>query len=371
MADENKDSKTEEPTDKRLEKAREDGDVAQSQEIKSLAVLLGGFVALALLAPWISDHLRILMLPYLSQTHAISLDLQGLRGWVTGLMIDIGILLAPVFGLLVLASLAGNYLQVGLLFTPKKMQPKLQSIDPLAGAKRMVSKKKLMELPKSIFKLIIVGGISILVSYLTLDHPEKVMGQDFWITLKDMYWVLVVMVFTILVAFAFIAILDWVWERHTHREKLKMTKQEVKDEYKQSEGDPQIKARIRALRQERYRDRMMQSVPESTVVITNPTHFAVALKYDMETMPAPKLVAKGADHSAKRIRDVAEENEVPIVENPPLARALYASVELDQEVPPDHYKAVAEVIGYVMRLKGVPKGQRPPPPPVWEEGGGD
>jgi flagellar biosynthetic protein FlhB len=149
-----------------------------------------------------------------------------------------------------------------------------------------------------------------------------------------------------------IALLDYGYQRYQHNKQLKMTKQEVKDEHKQSEGDPQIKARIRAIRTQRARQRMMAAVPEADIVITNPTHFAVALQYKMDEMAAPKLVAKGVDTLALRIRQVAEENDVPIVENPPLARALYAAVELDQEIPPEHFKAVAEVIGYVMRLRG-------------------
>jgi flagellar biosynthetic protein FlhB len=149
-----------------------------------------------------------------------------------------------------------------------------------------------------------------------------------------------------------VAALDYAFQRRSFIKQMRMTKQEVRDEHKQAEGDPQIKARIRRLRMERAQKRMMAAVPEADVVITNPTHFAVALAYEMETMSAPRLVAKGADVLAQRIREIAEENQVPLVENPPLARALYASVELDQEIPPEHYQAVAQVIGYVMRLKG-------------------
>jgi len=149
-----------------------------------------------------------------------------------------------------------------------------------------------------------------------------------------------------------IAALDFMYQRYNQYKNLRMTKQEVKDEHKQSEGDPHVKARIRRLRQERAQQRMMAAVPEADVVITNPTHYAVALEYKMETMPAPRLVAKGVDSLAQRIRETAEEHEVPLVENPPLARALYAAIELDEEIPAEYYQAVAEVIGYVMRLKG-------------------
>jgi flagellar biosynthetic protein FlhB len=163
--------------------------------------------------------------------------------------------------------------------------------------------------------------------------------------------IVMVLMFTV-ITMAILSAVDLVYTRWLHKEKLKMTKQEVKDEHKETEGDPKIKGRIRALRMERHRKRMMTAVPKATVVITNPTHFAVALKYDMDSMAAPLVVAKGADYLAKRIRQVAETHEVPVVENPPLARALYAAVEVDQEIPQEHYKAVAEIIGYVMRLKG-------------------
>ena len=162
----------------------------------------------------------------------------------------------------------------------------------------------------------------------------------------------IVLIFATVAVMTAIAALDYLYQRHAFIKQMKMTKQEVKDEHKQSEGDPIIKSRIRRLRLERARQRMMAAVPRADVVITNPTHYAVALEYKMEEMPSPKLIAKGIDELAQRIREVAEENDIPVVENPPLARALYSAVDLDEEIPPEHYKAVAEVIGYVMRLKG-------------------
>ena len=186
----------------------------------------------------------------------------------------------------------------------------------------------------------------------SLRHPDQIMDQDLVTTVSEVQHLIVLLLFFTLMVMAVIAALDVAYTRWSHIEKLKMTKQEVKDEHKDMEGDPKIKSRIRSIRLERHRKRMMAAVPKATVVITNPTHFAVALKYDMDAMGAPRVVAKGADYLALRIRQIAGTHDVPIIENPPLARALYAAVEVDQEIPQEHYKAVAEVIGFVMRLKG-------------------
>jgi flagellar biosynthetic protein FlhB len=178
------------------------------------------------------------------------------------------------------------------------------------------------------------------------------MGQELPETLAELHRLVVMILFLVVLVMVSLATADYVYQRWSHKEKLKMTKQEVKDEHKEQEGDPKVKSRIRALRFERHRQRMMAAVPKASVIITNPTHYAVALQYDIDAMAAPKVVAKGVDYLAKRIRQIGETHEVPIIENPPLARALYAAVEVDQEIPQEHYKAVAEVIGYVMRLKG-------------------
>jgi len=196
-----------------------------------------------------------------------------------------------------------------------------------------------------------VGGVILVYMFAEFEDLPKFLTMEMGQVLVDLRDAMLVVLAAVLFVLAIIALLDLLYQRHEHNEQLKMSRQEGKDEYKQTEGDPLVKGRIRQIRMERARKRMMQAVPEADVVITNPTHFAVALKYEHEAMNAPILVAKGADLVAKRIRDLADENDVPIVENPPLARALYAGVELDEEIPQEHYQAVAEVIGYVMRLK--------------------
>lgn len=351
MSEEDKDSKTEEPTEKRISKAREEGDVALSQEIGNLGTLIAALVALSVLLPWVLGRLYRDMAHFLETLHLIPTDLGGLRQALVGLLLDIFIALLPLFGLLLLLGVGLTLGQVGFLWTPKKLSPKLNKINPISGVKKVISAQKAVDLLKSIVKVGLIGAVLWLVVIPLAKHPDVIVRQDFWATLEDIQFLLIMLLFTVTAIFAVIAVADLVYQRHKHNEKLKMTKQEVKDEHKQSEGDPQVKSRLARLRLQRHRDRMMANVPTASVVITNPTHYAVALLYDSDTMNAPRLVAKGVDFLAAKIREVATENDVPIVENPPLARALYAMVELDQEIPPDHYKAVAEVIGYVMRLK--------------------
>jgi flagellar biosynthetic protein FlhB len=203
---------------------------------------------------------------------------------------------------------------------------------------------------------VVIVAVVVAVVWPDIPRLPRIMTESTGDMLTDLQIVVFKIIGAVIILMTLIAFIDIIYQRYDHHKKLRMTKQEVKDEFKQTEGDPQIKGRLRQLRQEKARQRMMAAVPESSVVVTNPTHFAVALKYDQATMSAPILVAKGVDLVAKRIRDLARENEIPIVENPPLARALHAGVELDQEVPPEHYQAVAEIIGYVMRLK---QGLRP------------
>ena len=240
----------------------------------------------------------------------------------------------------------------GFMWLPNKLAPDFNKLNPMSGLKRIVSVQHLVDFIKQLIKMSVVGT---LLAWMIWSHVREYaqLGQlellGILAYLHDRVYALVM---AVLLLVTVVTIADYGFQYWRFIEKMKMTKQELRDEHKQSEGDPMVKMRLRNLRSKRARQRMMQAVPNADVIVTNPTHYAVALKYDMDTMNAPMLVAKGADLVAKRIRELAEENEVPIVENPPLARALFATVEMDQEVPPDHYKAVAEVISYVMNLKG-------------------
>jgi|AGTN01.2.fsa_nt_gi flagellar biosynthetic protein FlhB len=350
---EDSDDKTEQPTGKKLDKAREEGNIAQTQEGRILASLIAGLILIGMLAPGMGTRLLLLLEPFIERPHTIAVDEGALRH----LSIDLGLAVAKIMAvplaLVVVLGLGVAMIQAkGILWVPKKIMPDLKKISPMSGIKRVVSLNQLMELVKALVKLGVVGGLLFWIVWRHLPELQNLATislLDLMRYIQDqVYW----LIFATILIVAALTIGDYLFQHWRWMEKMKMTKQEVKDEHKQAEGDPQVKGRIRSLRMARARKRMMAAVPKADVVVTNPTHFAVALKYDPETMNAPSLVAKGADLIAKRIRDLATENDVPIVENPPLARALYASVELDQEIPPEHYKTVAEIIGYVMRLKG-------------------
>jgi len=352
MAEDDSD-KTEQPTGKRLEEAREKGDVPQSQEVRIWASLLGAFIIVAVLPGRIARGVANTILPLLQHSDSFDVTPESLRLLVVHLASGIGLALAWPFAVVIAITLIAMVGQTkGFLWLPNKLMPDPSRLNPMTGLTRMVSMQHLTDFIKQLLKVGLVGG---LLGWMIWSHVREYaqLGQlellGILAYLHDRVYALVL---TVLLLVTVLTIADYGLQYWRFIEKMKMTKQELRDEHKQSEGDPMVKMRLRNLRSKRARQRMMQAVPNADVVVTNPTHFAVALKYDMDTMNAPMLVAKGGDLVALRIRELAEENEVPIVENPPLARALFATVELDQEIPPDHYKAVAEVISYVMGLKG-------------------
>ena len=351
---EDKDAKTEDPTSKRLSKAREEGDIPVSQEVKSVAMLLGGLIVVGTLAPWVAKGLSSYLRQFIERPHMMHTDVVALSEMLLQIVWRVSLLLALPMGVFVVVALVSNIGQIGLNFTPNKLIPKLSQLNPLAGAKQLFSTRSLLEAGKGVVKIALISGIVAAFVVPAINHPDQIIDQDLVTTLKEIHWVIVMVLFVVVLVMSVLAAGDLFYQRWSHKEKLKMTKQEVKDEHKEAEGDPKVKGRLRALRMARHRNRMMANVPRASVVITNPTHYAVALRYDLENMAAPVVVAKGVDYLAKRIRQVAEIHEVPVVESPPLARALYATVEVDQEIPQEHYKAVAEIIGYVMRLKKQP-----------------
>lgn len=349
---EDKDSKTEEPTSKRLGKARNEGDVPQSQEVKSFAMLLAGLIVIGTMAPSVASQLAEFLTTFLERPHTIFLEVDNMASFVVNVALNVAVILALPIATFAFAAVVSGVAINGFLWTPKKLKPKFSQLSPISGVKRLFSKQSLVEAAKGVLKMIIVAVIIGFVVVPLFTHPDQLVDRPFILTLSEIQWLILLILFLVVIVMAIISAADLAFQRYTHKEKLKMTKQEVKDEHKEAEGDPKVKSRIRALRMERHRQRMMAAVPTASVVITNPTHYAIALKYDMDDMYAPVLVAKGVDYLARRIRQIAEDNDVPLVENPPLARALYAAVEVDQEIPPEHYKAVAEIIGYVMQLKG-------------------
>jgi len=344
--------KTEEPTQKRLDDAREKGQVASSREVGHWFALAAGAVAIGAAGPGAAADIAAGLARFLEQPHAIALSIDGAGRDMGGVVLEVALaLLLPVL-LFVGAALLGGFVQHGPILSAQPLQPDLERLSLVKGLQRLFSVRSLMEFAKGIAKLAVVGTVATLVVMPKLPRivDSVQLGPEGTLRLA---WELADDVMIAVVAvMAAVAGVDFLFQRLQHWRQLKMTRQEVKDEFKQTEGDPTIKARLRQLRMERARRRMMAAVPTADVVVTNPTHYAVALKYELGQMPAPKVVAKGADRIALRIREIAAENKVPVVENPPLARTLYAAVEVESYVPEAHYKAVAEVIGYVMRLKG-------------------
>jgi len=352
MAEQDDASKTEDPTSRRLSKGREQGQVASSQEVKHWGMLLGGLFGLMFLAGYTAGGVRDAVIKFVEAPHGIPFDIEHLRLTFANLLIDVLLVVGPLLGLLMLLALAVNVGQFGLLWAPAKLKPETSKLNLLKGMKRIFSIRGIVEFLKGLLKLIIVAVISFGLALPLLEDLPLLPQFEIIQTMERIHLIALWIAAGTIGAMSAIAALDFMYQKFVFTKQMRMTKQEVKDETKQAEGDPQVKARIRRLRMERAMQRMMQAVPKADVVITNPTHYAVALTYDMQSMAAPKLVAKGVDHLAYRIRAVATENEVPVVEDAPLARALYATVELDNEIPPEHYQAVAEIIGYVMRLKG-------------------
>jgi flagellar biosynthesis protein FlhB len=352
-----KDDRTEEPTQRRLEQAIERGDVAKSQEVNTWFVIAGGALVLMAFSGSMSQGLSTSMRGLIANAHGIRVDGRGFVAMVQKISLDVLAAVAIPLLLLMLAAIIANIIQHRLVWSTEPLKPKLSKISPLAGFKRLFSKQALANFVKGLVKLAVIGGIMVLLLW-----PER--GRlDTLVTVEPAALLPITQALSLKVLGAVVAILaliaaaDYLFQYRQWFERQKMSMRELKDEFKQTDGDPHVKAKIRFIRESRMRKRMMAAVPEASVVITNPTHFAIALKYE-RGMNAPVCVAKGMDAIALKIREVADAHNVPIVENPPLARALHGTVEIDKEIPPEHYKAVAEVIGYVMRLNRAAAGAR-------------
>ncbi len=345
-------SKTEDATERRLSEGRERGQVAVSQEVKSAAMLLAATFGVIILAPPMMADVTTIGRAFLEQADSFPVGEASLQAGLLALVLAVGVATAPLAGLLLVVGLIASLGQVGLIWAPDRIQPEFSKISLLKGAKRLFSLRSIVEFLKGIAKLSLVAALAVGLALPLLADLELLPHADLANGLDRLQALTLRLVAGSAAVMAAISAVDYAYQRHAHLKQMRMTRQEVRDEHKQSEGDPHVKARIRRVRVERAQRRMMAKVPNADVVITNPTHYAVALEYKMESMAAPRVVAKGVDHVARKIREVAEEHHVPLIENPPLARALHAAVELDQMIPAEHYEAVAQVIGYVMRLKG-------------------
>ncbi|HWJ88365.1 MAG TPA: flagellar biosynthesis protein FlhB [Pelagibacterium sp.] len=342
--------KTEDPSLKRLEDAHKKGDVVKSQEVTSWFMVLGSAMVFAFVAPMTGGSIMETLGEYMARADLYEVGGPGFNQFVYGAAVSLlGALLIPMI-LLALCGIAGNMVQHRMVFSAETLKPKLSKISPISGAKRLFSMEALVNFGKGLFKLTVFSTIMVMVVWPERDRLDTIVHGEPLMVLELFQEVGIKIFIATLIAITIVALLDYLYMRHKWWKRQMMTVKEVRDEYKQMEGDPHVKGRIRQIRLERSRKRMMAAVPDATVVITNPTHYAVALKYDNE-MAAPQVVAKGVDAIALRIRGLARDHDVPIVENPPLARALHAGAEIGDQIPAEHFKAVAQVIGYVMRLK--------------------
>lgn len=350
MAEENDAaSKTEEPTPHKLEEARKKGDIARSADLSQAAALAGAFGVLAIAGGWMMRNLANALVPFIDHPDAISL--QGGAG--VAVAKQAAMAAAPALLAVMLATavcgVAGSLLQGGLVISAEKMKPDLKKLSPMQGFKRLFGPDGLMNFARAFLKVAATGAVAWFVlkphAAQMEGMPAMAPGAILPVSLELCRKLMLAVVLMLVVAGG----MDFLWQRYRFLSRMRMSREEIKDEYKQTEGDPHIKAKLKQMRAEKSRRRMMQNVPKATVVVMNPTHYAVALRYVAGETGAPECVAKGLDAVALKIREIAEASKVPVVEDPPLARALYASVEVDEQIPQQHFEAVAQVIGFVMR----------------------
>jgi flagellar biosynthetic protein FlhB len=348
--------RTEPASPKKRQDARQKGQVALSREIPSVMVLLGAMTIFYFAGSWMFSILVELTGSVLNQCGQFELEAEAMNLFMWRIFRELLKMLIPLFGAAIVAGVIGNISQIGFMLTGKPLVPKFSKFNPINGIKRLFSLRSMVELIKALLKVLIVGGVAYLMLRGAMDQipalveldPMSILAFTGRVALKIGFYTCLVLVV--------LAGLDYVFQHWQHERDLRMSKQEVKDEYKQREGDPMVKSRIRSAQRQMAMQRMMESVPKATVIITNPTHLAIALKFERD-MPAPMVVAKGAGHIAERIRKIAEEHGIPIVEQKPLARMLYKQVAIDHYIPVDLYHAVAELLAYVYRLKGFVRRQ--------------
>ena len=346
--------RSEDPTQKRLDEAVERGDVAKSQEVNTWFVIAGGTLVLMAFSGSMATGITTTLRGLVANSWAIRVDGRGFLDVIGKIGFEVATAIAVP--LLVLTAVGGNIIQHRFVWSGEPLKPKLSKISPLAGVKRLFSGQALANFIKGLAKLALIGAIMAALLWPERSRLDGLVRTDPAAMLPITLKLTLQLLSAVVVVLALIAAGDYLFQYRQWFERQKMSLRELKEEFKQTEGDPGIKAKIRQIRQTRMRKRMIAAVPQASVVITNPTHYAIALKYE-RGMNAPVCVAKGVDIVARKIREVAGEHDIPIVENPPLARALHGTVDVDQEIPPEHYQAVAEVIGYV-RLNRAVAGRR-------------
>ena len=359
MADERDESeRTEDPSPRRLDEAIKRGDVVKSAEVGTWFMIGGGTLTLMVFAAPMARSLETTFRGLLANSYQIPTDGPALLSLMKTLAVDVLVILGIPFLLLCLAALAGSAIQHRVVFSFETVMPQLSRISPAAGLARLFSRQALANFGKGLAKFAVIGTVMVALLWPQRHRLSGLVTTDPALLLPLTRSFAMQMLGAVVAILAVVAAADYLFQYRQWFERQKMSVREMKEEFRQTEGDPAIKGKLRQLRQARARKRMMASVPKASVVITNPTHFAVALQYE-RGMNAPVCVAKGVDLIARKIREVAQAHDIPIVENPPLARALHGTVELDQEIQPEHYRAVAEIIGYIMRLRRAVGAARP------------
>ena len=365
MADESAQEKTEEPTAKRKQKARDDGQIARSKDLTTFAVLITSTMGLYLFGGKVADSLLRIFKANLDSSREVIFDSNFMMLNLARSFGDALLSLIPFFACIIVSAIVGPTALGGFLFSGKSLAPKWSRMDPIAGLKRMFSLRSLVELFKGIGKVLLIIAVAYMLLRMMQDRllalSTEPLRQGIAHSLELSLWAAIILSFATVV----ISIIDVPFQVWEHQKKMRMSRQDVKDELKDTEGKPEVKSKVRQLQMQMAQNRMMSSVPEADVVITNPSHYSVALKYDPENMRAPILVAKGVDFVALKIREIATAHKVETMASPPLARAIFHTTEVDDEVPEGLYVAVAQVLAYVFQLRAYRdgRGERPAYPP--------
>ncbi len=355
MADDDKEddaSKTEDPSAKKLEESRKRGQVAQSRDLSTWVMFLAATLLIGTATPTMFQDFATELKAFLEHAHEFTMGSADIENLLASTMM-IGFKGTFLFFIILLfAAFIGPVMQIGLMISPEVLKPDFSKISISKGFGRLFSLKSFVEFLKGLLKMIAIGAVGFTLVAPYLNHIEHSIDTSAFEILIETKSLAIRMMIGILIILLAIALADFLYQRWEFMKQMRMTKQEVKDEYKQTEGDPFIKGKLKQLRMEKARQRMMQNVPKADVIITNPTHYSIALKYDTEVSDAPIVIAKGIDEVAMRIREVAKEHDIILYENRPLARSLYDTVDIDQPIPVELYKAVAEIISYVYKKKG-------------------
>jgi flagellar biosynthetic protein FlhB len=345
--------KTEKATPRKKQDARKKGQVVKSADVNTALSLLTVFLSFLFIGAFMRDRLILMMKGIFQDYLLLNLTDQNIEGFFYTIALQTGMILAPIMVIALVAGVFSNYIQVGFLFSTESIQMKLNKLDPIQGFKRIYSMRAIVELLKSLLKITVVGVVTFAVLWMDIDNILRLSQMTVEQSFVFIASLTVKMGLYASGALLILSFLDYLYQRFDYEKNLRMSKQDIKDEYKKSEGDPLIKSKIRQRQREMAMRRMMQDVPAADVVITNPTHYAIALKYDEEKMDAPYVVAMGVDHVAQKIKEIAKANDIIMVENRPLARALYDQVDLGQAVPEEFFQAVAEIIAYVYQTKSM------------------